>query len=29
MVEDRERLTKDVPVLDPNHVTELRMLGLY
>ncbi|XP_015162201.1 uncharacterized protein [Solanum tuberosum] len=29
VVEDRERLTKDVPELDPNHVTELRMLGLY
>ncbi|CAN4089261.1 unnamed protein product [Withania somnifera] len=29
VVEDRERLTKDVPELDPNHITELRMLGLY
>lgn len=29
VVEDRERLTKDVPELDPSHVTELRMLGLY
>lgn len=29
VVEDREKLTKDVPELDPNHVTELRMLGLY
>ncbi|KAF8025317.1 hypothetical protein BT93_F2225 [Corymbia citriodora subsp. variegata] len=28
VVEDREKM-KDVPELDPSHVTELRMLGLY
>ncbi|KEH39696.1 uncharacterized protein [Medicago truncatula] len=28
VVEDREHV-KDVPELDPSHVTELRMLGLY
>lgn len=28
VVEDRES-NKDVPGLDPGHVTELRMLGLY
>lgn len=29
MVEDRESLNKNVPELDPSHVSELRMLGLY
>ncbi|XP_009620560.1 uncharacterized protein [Nicotiana tomentosiformis] len=29
VVEDREMLNKEVPELDPSHVTELRMLGLY
>lgn len=28
VVEDRED-NKNAPELDPNHVTELRMLGLY
>ncbi|KAK4773503.1 hypothetical protein SAY87_028522 [Trapa incisa] len=28
VVEDREKM-KDVPELDPSHITELRMLGLY
>ncbi|RAL44055.1 hypothetical protein DM860_018028 [Cuscuta australis] len=29
VVEDREALSKNVPELDPSHVSELRMLGLY
>ncbi|XP_019196854.1 PREDICTED: E3 ubiquitin-protein ligase MARCH8-like [Ipomoea nil] len=29
VVEDRESLNKNVPELDPSHVSELRMLGLY